>query len=374
MKTNLPRKCLPVVLTAVFVPTVWTLWAQRGPAPCTEDSPAAATGSHPASQSPMRCDCGNFRTELRSPVTFPDDPIPLAFVGAWEGDDPMLGQSTQIGIFINVDAILKVRLVPGAIERGFTARPRLPTEFCLYERTSGNEQRVCFEVGEVLPTLSSSLDGQRLQARFKNDEPSGNFAHTEIAVDLTFDQQQLAWTGQLTRNSVTKQVRLERPKVSSRIKESALVGTWALPVFETVEGNLRSTCLSIAQGNDGALIAWEPSMGYQWIGVDGAPPPEATFELYAGRRWGITVDGENVTLDRMAYMAGAPGGFDPGPFVGRLWMCGRQILGSFGGIGPTPSRGWQPYMRLSQAWSKQSHGCVELLRVDPRMAETATDY
>lgn len=357
MKATLLKMFSLAVLVAAFASTVWEIHAQMRPAPCSEP-PSAAVNAHPAPQSYIRCDCGKFKTELHSPVTFPDDPMQLVITGAWEGDDPVLNDGTQIGILLKSEAIVKVRLTSGVIMRGFAARSRIAPEFCFYQRTSGQEQRVWFEVGQVLRGMSSSLEGQRLKAEFKNDGPGGNFKHTNIALDLTFDEKQLAWTGNFTRNGITKPLRLERPAPSPGVKASALVGTWALPVSETVDGNLRSYCLSIAQGKDGGFTVWEPSIGYQWIGVDGPPPPVATFEEYTGRRWGITVDGETVTLDSTTYMSGLPGGIPAGPFVGKLSMCGRQIVGRIV-RGPL------------QTWTKQTHGCVELVSVGPGMAETS---
>jgi hypothetical protein len=354
------RKYLPPVLIAGLTVAAWTVCGQENSRPCSEEPQILP---HSAHESPERCDCGNFRTELRSPISFPDDPMPLVIAGAWEGDDPVRHDGTQIGILIKVEVVQKVRLAPATIARGFTAESKRPLEFWFYQRTAGEEQRAWRRVSG---DSSTSLDGQRFQTIFKNWD---NFTHTDVSLDVTFDRQQLAWTGKFTRNGVTKPIRLERPGASLRTKPDLLVGTWALSYSGTPEGNPVGPCLTIAQGRDGAFTAWEPSTGFQWIGliIDGPPPSVATFWGSAGKRWGIEVTDQGVTLDQAAYVGGWAGGGPPMNFVGELAMCGREIIGRNVNLDAMPGqpRHGSPIV----IWSKQSHGCYSLISVVPSVPE-----
>jgi hypothetical protein len=352
------RKYLPPVLIAGLTVAAWTVCGQEKLDPCSEEPPILP---HSAHQWPERCDCGNFKTDIHSPISFPDDPMPLLIAGAREGDDPVRHDGTQIGILIKVEVVQKVRLAPGTIAKGFTAESKRPLEFWFYQRTAGEEQRAWRSVSG---DSSRSLDGQRFRTTFKNWD---NFTHTDVSLDVTFDRQQLAWTGKFTRNGVTNPIRLERPGASLRTKPDPLVGTWAFWYSGSPEGNLWRSCLTIAQGKDGAFTAWEPSTGFQWIGVDGPPPSVATFWGSAGKRWGIEVTDQGVTLDQAAYMSGWAGGGPPMKFVGELATCGREIVGRNVNIGALPGQPRHPSPIVTL--SKQSHGCEALISVVPSLPE-----
>lgn len=264
--------------------------------------------------------------QTRLPIA-PEGPMPLAVAGPWEGLDPIQGKGTLIGIFIKIDAVWVVRLNhQGAVVGNVSAKSRLPEGFFFYQRTAGIEKRVWFKTGLVLPGVSSSFNGHRLQAKFKNAKaPPTSFARTGIALDLTFNQVQQVWTGDYTRGDVTKRIRLERPGAGSGNRSSPFVGTWSL--YRSKAGEPPAVdCLSIVQGADGVFLAWEDGMGLQKIGT-GRPPATATLEDYAGQRWGINVKGDTITLDRTAYMAGVAGGIGPSIFVGKLSANGKQIVG-----------------------------------------------
>ena len=289
----------------------------------------------------------------------PEGPMPLMIAGAWEGSDPIRGKGALIGIFMEIDAVSVVHLNHGAVVATISAKIRLPEGFCFYQRAAGIEQRVWFETGQVLPDESSSWDGHRLQARLKSaNAPSGSFAHTGIALDLTFNQAQQVWTGDYTRDGVTKRLRLKRPGVGSHKKPSPFVGTWSFP---TPPPGLSPAagCVSIVQGADGVFMAWGDGMGIQRVGPE-RPLSTAAVEDYAGQRWGIIVSGETVTLNQATYMSGVAGGL-PERFIGKLSADGEQMVGKLTrplyNLSRVPSQG-----RLI-VLSKISKPCVSLLSV-----------
>ena len=115
----------------------------------------------------------------------------------------------------------------------------------VYHRDHGLERQGYFSPGEY-PGMSVSIDAQQLTIRFDG--------HTEVGpfdIDLRFDFDPQHWSGTWRDRGGSREVALERPRLSSGT-QSSLVGNWIgaqNPQFAT--GGLY-----IRQSSDGHFIAW----------------------------------------------------------------------------------------------------------------------
>jgi hypothetical protein len=276
--------------------------------------------------------------------------MPLMVAGPWESDDPILGKTTQIGILFQISTIRKVRLSHGAVVGDVSVERELPPDFYFYQRTPGDDDGSGFGSARVISHLSSSSwDGQRLQVRFQGDGPSPYFALADLALDLTFNRKQQVWTGDYTRDGVTKRVRLERPGASLKTNPSPLVGTWSFYQSERGGRISEATCVSIVQGMDGVFMAWEHSSFLGRVGTDGLPSTGIVRDS-AGQRLGITAQGDAVTLDEFDYYST----HEPiRKFIGKLSADRAQIAGRLIQFGPPLGR------RMVGAQAPQAQAGIE---------------
>lgn len=268
----------------------------------------------------------------------PGGPGAWALGGPWEFADPALGSGAEVGIFLHVRDGREVTVNQGAVASDVSATFTSPLEFEFYQRVNGKEQRMWFSAGlnitNASATMSASWDGQRLQALFKSNRASDDFAHPDFALDLKFDQAQQVWTGAYTRDGVTKQVQLARPGASVTENQSPLVGTWLLPQSQLGGSVMMASCMSIDRAADGTFMAWLKNSSAR--PYDGAPYSGTEWLVDdSGDRWAITVDGETVTLDQAGY-GGFIGGAPPRKFVGALSADGTEIAGKYIQSGETP--------------------------------------
>jgi hypothetical protein len=275
-----------------------------------------------------RFEADKARSEANEFFITPEMPRPLSLAGPWEVDDPILGAATKIGILVSIYVAHQVELNQGEITSETSVRYNSPLVFQFYQRTAGVEQGIGFMAGDATPYLSASWDGQRLQAKFKDVRPS-KFEHPDFALDLSFNKKQEVWTGDYTREGVTKQIRLERPGVSSKANPNPLMGAWTFPATETRGRNTRRGCLQIMQGTDGAFMAWTLSSEFGMTGR-GRLPTTGTVLDNAGARWGIGIEGDMVTLDEWKYTGADAGGIGiPAKFVGKISADGTLIEGKY---------------------------------------------
>lgn len=276
---------------------------------------------------------GKARGRAESAPILPVGPKPLMIAGAWEAVDPILGLGTRMGIFLHVQASREVqmsqRTVVGEGPGKFTN-----VQFQFYQRTAGDEHGIWFTAGDTTQDRSASWDGQRLQAKFKSDRPS-QFAHPDFVLDLTFNSLQQNWSGDYTREGVTKQIHFERPGASAGFASSPLVGIWSMPASQMGGSVMREGCIQIARSADGESMAWSISSNLARFITDGVRSPMLALDN-AGQRWGITFDNGSVTLDQATYMGGVAGA-PPRKFIGKISDDGSQMNGHFvGGLALAP--------------------------------------
>lgn len=267
------------------------------------------------------------RGKAESAPIVPTGPKPLMIAGAWETVDPILGLGTRIGIFLHVQASREIQMSQGTVV-GEGAGTFTNVQFQFYQRTAGDEHGIWFTAGgDTTQYMSASWDGQRLQAKFKFDKPS-QFAHPDFALDLTFNSLQQNWSGDYTREGVTKQIHFERPSASGSAA-SPLVGIWSMPGSQMGGSIMREGCIQITRTADGEFMAWSISSNLARFITNGVRSPMLAMDD-AGQRWGITFDNGTVTLDQATYMGGIAGAL-PRKFIGKISDDGSQISGHFAG-------------------------------------------
>lgn len=213
---------------------------------------------------------------------------------------------------------------------GLVAGPQQFTEFDIgfYERTSPTAVRMGWFT--VAPDGRASWDGHRLRIKF-NDEGHGVFIPSKLRLDVAFDQANHTWTGTYTRNRETKPIALRRPAASIPDASTRFVGAWRV----LRPARFTSSCIYIAQGSDGAVLAWR---GYSW-GPIVDPRQESSIVTVDGDALGIHIDGDTLTLEEET---GVLGGNLPREFVGKLSRDGLQIIGSWTEIVSMPLLHAQP--------------------------------
>lgn len=257
----------------------------------------------------------------------PGQPGADTLAGYWEAKDPFARGSAQVGILIK---ILAHRTVPRSANSGLVAGPQQFTEFDIgfYERTSPTAVRMGWFT--VAPDGRASWDGHRLRIKF-NDEGHGVFIPSKLRLDVAFDQANHTWTGTYTRNRETKSIALRRPAASIPDASTRFVGAWRV----LRPARFTSSCIYIAQGSDGAVLAWR---GYSW-GPIVDPRQESSIVTVDGDALGIHIDGDTLTLEEET---GVLGGNLPREFVGKLSPNGSRIIGRWTEIGSMPLLHAQP--------------------------------
>ena len=294
-----------------------------------------------------------------SPWVEPEGPGPLWLGGPWETKDPVLREDVEIGIFVDVATTREVRIENGAVGETISVDGTRELTVRFFQRSAGSEEQVRATPGHdpANSAVKSWFNGHELQMAFRSD-PGYTFAHGEFTLDTTFDEQQHGWVGTYAREGVTRPVRLERPGAPANTAPSPFVGTWMLPARTEFFADERLSCemVNIAQGGDGSFLAW---MNQTFLNVNTQGTP--TLAQHAGGRWGVTVAGDTVTLDRDAYSPGfVAGAVAPrGKFVGRLTADGSQIVVNFVPDVPAPGAQHEP----AEIWRRTTQGCVPLLRM-----------
>lgn len=250
----------------------------------------------------------------------PGQPDAETLGGYWEAKGPFARGSAQVGILIKISAH---RTVPRLPNSGFVAGPQQFTEFDVgfYERTSPTAVRIGWLA--VAPDGGASWDGHRLRIKF-NDIGPGVFIPSKLRLDVAFNHANHTWAGTYTRNRESKSIALRRPAASIPDASTRFVGAWR----EVRPVRFASSCIYMAQGADGAVVAWRDSRSRP-IG-DLRQGWSMTIWQTDGDALGIHIDGDTLTLQEDLYSGGVAGGnYLPRKFFGKLSPDGSQIIGSW---------------------------------------------
>jgi hypothetical protein len=270
----------------------------------------------------------------------PGEPDAEMLAGAWEANDPFAPYPAQMGIFVQIVANRRVpfyhRMVTGNGPQKF-----LEMQVRVYERIGGKDEGGWFST--TAPD-GVSWDGHRLRILPTHVRPD-TFAHGELALDLTFNEQKDLWTGSYTRGGVTKRAELVRPGALSKTASNPFLGAWSDPFLGVWSESGRSgpsppaphmpRCVYITRGSDGTLVSWRDTLFGPAV-----DPSEglstAMFQEDDGDALGVKIDGDTLMLQEGIYWA-AIGGNAPERFTGMLSHDGMHIIGKWMPPGPQPS-------------------------------------
>lgn len=198
-------------------------------------------------------------------------------------------------------------------------------DICFYQRAAHQERHGWFSTSSG---GGATWDGGRLSIAFHGAAPDA-FVQEDLALNLTFDEQKGFWTGSYSRGGVSKPVRLVRPGASQKGHSSPFMGAWSASgrLGPSPPAPRTPTCIYIAQGLDGAFVAWrngnfgpviDPREGFD----------VASFKETDGDALGVQIDGDTLTLQEGIDWA-AVSGKGPEKFTGKLSPDGTQIIGSW---------------------------------------------
>jgi hypothetical protein len=267
----------------------------------------------------------------RSEVTVePGEPGAEMLAGAWEADNPFVGESSQMGILLKILANRRVPFHQGKVI-GAGPEKIASLDVRVYQRVAGEDKGGWFSTNRG---DDASWDSHRLRIEFNGADP-GAFIQGKLRLDIAFNQGDLTWTGSYTRDGVTKPILLARPGASLRAVSNPFLGGW----LENGRPGA-SRCVYIAQGLDGTLVSWRNTrMGPSINPSEGMTT--AFFQENDGDALGVQITGNTATLQEGIYWAGIAG--QPArKFTGKLSPDGSQIVGSWGPIFQAPGAQNQP--------------------------------
>jgi hypothetical protein len=277
----------------------------------------------------------------RSEVTVePGEPGAEMLAGAWEADNPFVGESSQMGILLKILANRRVPFHQGKVV-GDGPEKIATLDVRVYQRVAGGDKGGWFSTNH---DGGASWDGHRLRIEFNGDD-SGAFIQGKLSLDIAFNRVDLAWTGSYTHNGVTKPIVLARPGASLKGLSNLFLGGWQ------ESGRFgASRCVYIAQGSDGTLVAWRNTrMGPTINPSEGMTT--AFFQEHDGDALGVQITGNTVTLQEGIYW-GAIGGQPPRKFTGKLSRDESQIVGTWGPILQVPGAENQPTIDEAVTFSR----------------------
>ena len=253
-------------------------------------------------------------------VVEPGEPGAEMLAGAWEADNPFVGESSQMGILLKILANRRVPFHQGKVA-GDGPEKIASLDVRMYQRVAGEDKGGWFSTNQG---GGASWDGHRLRIEFNGDEPEA-FIQGKLGLHIAFNQRELTWRGSYTRDGVTKPILLARPGASLKAVSNPFLGGW---LENRRSGGSR--CVYIAQGSDGTLVSWRNTrMGPTINPSEGMTT--AFFQENDGDALGVQITGNTVTLQEGIYW-GAIGGQGPRKFTGKLSPDESQIVGNWGPI------------------------------------------